>query len=151
MNVRSAMTAMLALATSLLVPATAPAADPATPRVTIAVLPAGTTVEDLGNAMPDASLGLLSPGLGTVPAGQTYLDITQGNRLSQSLYPDQLPPLYVTGAEVPPSLWRQVEERADDAPAELVPGLLARRLGAADVPVAAEPDTGSAALIAVGE
>ncbi len=144
---------MLALTLALLGIAVTPAAASAAadePRVTIAVLPQGTGVERLAAALPDASLGLLSAGLGDVPAGQSYLDITQGNRVGQSLYPDELDPLYVTGEEVPPRLWRQVLERAEDAPAEIAPGLLAERLGDAGVPIAAEDGAGSAALIAVG-
>lgn len=144
---------MLALALTLLGTAVTPAraADSGPePRVTIAMVPAGTGVQRLSTALPGASIGVLSPGLGEVPAGQTYLDVTQGSRLAQSLYPDDLPPLYVTGEEVPARLWRQVRERAEDAPAEIEPGLLAERLGAAGVLIASEPATGSAALIAVG-
>ena len=37
------------------------------------------------------SPGLLSAGLGSVPAEQTYLDITQGNRVFDSLYDSELP------------------------------------------------------------
>ena len=33
----------------------------------------------------------MSAGIGGVPAAQTYLDITQGNRVSESLYDDELP------------------------------------------------------------
>lgn len=143
---------MLALAIALLGTAVTPAAASApgdAPRVTIALLPQGTGVERLAAALPGASLGLLSPGLGEVPAGQTYLDVTQGARVGQSLYPDDLPPLYVTGEEVPPRLWRLVVDRADDAPADIAPGLLAERLAEAGVPIASRPGTGSAALIAV--
>ena len=37
------------------------------------------------------SPGLMSAGLGAVPAEQTYLDITQGNRVFDSLYDAELP------------------------------------------------------------
>ncbi len=150
MNVRSAITAMLALA--LLAPATAAAdSGPAAgaPRVTIAMLPPGTGVEAIAGAVPGIAPGLLGAGIGEVPAGQSYLDISQGNRLAQSLYPDELPPLRVAGDRVPGPIWRQVVARAADAPAEIVPGLLASTLRAGGVPVAVAAATGSAALIAV--
>jgi hypothetical protein len=70
----------------------------------------------------------MSAGLGSVPAEQTYLDITQGNRVFDSLYDSELP-----RARVP--LNRPVEDaavlrRAESAPAEIVPGLLASTLAA---------------------
>jgi hypothetical protein len=75
------------------------------------------------------SPGVLSAGLGTVPAEQTYLDVTQGNRVFDSLYDTSLPEL--TGNC--PKWWKSVQERADSAPAEIVPGLLASTLRAAGV------------------
>jgi hypothetical protein len=72
------------------------------------------------------SPGLMSAGLGSVSAEQTYLDITQGNRVFDSLYDSELPrgrvPLNrpVTGAAV--------LKRAESAPADIVPGLLATAL-----------------------
>ncbi|MCO5328342.1 MAG: hypothetical protein M9964_15010 [Solirubrobacterales bacterium] len=156
MNVRSAITAMLALA--LLSPAAAGAAQggddygsaPAgtAPRVTIAVLPPGTDLEAITDAVPGIAPGLLGGGLGTVPVAQSYLDMTQGSRLAQSLYPKVLPPVYVTGDRVPERIWRQVRTRAAKAPADIVPGLLADELRRNGVPIAAAPEAGSAALIA---
>ena len=64
----------------------------------------------------------MSAGLGTVPPEQTYLDVGQGNRVFGSLYDESLPP--------PPRLpdcrgWeREVEARAESAPAEIEPFLL---------------------------
>jgi hypothetical protein len=77
------------------------------------------------------SPGLLSAGLGSVPAEQTYLDVTQGNRVFDSLYGSDLPPF----AGDCPSWWKSVEERAESAPAEIVPGLLSSTLAAAGVGV----------------
>jgi len=37
------------------------------------------------------AVGLLSAGMGSVPAEQTYLDISQGNRVFDSLYDEPLP------------------------------------------------------------
>ena len=68
----------------------------------------------------------MSAGLGKVPAEQTYLDITQGNRVFDSLYDEDLVP-----APVPlnrPIRDRAAIERAESAPAEIVPGLLAETL-----------------------
>jgi hypothetical protein len=63
--------------------------------------------------------------LGSVPAEQTYLDVTQGNRIFDSLYDTDLP------AGCPPNFWRAVTDRAASAPAEIVPGLLFSSLEAA--------------------
>jgi hypothetical protein len=73
------------------------------------------------------SPGLLSAGLGSVPAEQTYLDISQGNRVFDSLYDEELP-REVGGGVCGPSYSRQVVERAESAPADIVPGLLAASL-----------------------
>lgn len=85
------------------------------------LLPAGTTVDDLAEA--GFSPGLMSAGLGRVPRNQTYLDIGQGNRVFDSLYDEDLP--WDEGC----LQWqREVEERADSAPAEIVPFLLVREI-----------------------
>jgi hypothetical protein len=66
----------------------------------------------------------MSAGLGSVPAEQTYLDIGQGNRVFDSLYGEEL-------SARGEGWWRRVVERADSAPADIVPGLLASTLDAA--------------------
>jgi hypothetical protein len=147
MNVRSAMVAMLALAFVGLLPAAAPAAA-AEPRITVAMLPPGTDVDEIAAAVPGIAPGVMSAGLGRVPAGQTYLDIGQGNRIFTSLYPEPLPPLYVTGNRVPADLWERVVVRADGAPADIEPGLLATTLEEAGIAIAARPLAGSPALMA---
>ena len=139
---------MLALTTCLLVVAP-PRADAASPRVTIAFVPNGTTVEQLATAVPGIAPGLMSAGLGQAPASQTYLDMGQGTRLARSLYPDDLSPVYVTGNRVPGRLWRPVLARAAGAPAEIHPGLLATLLGQAGVTISARPLAGSPGLLAV--
>jgi hypothetical protein len=73
--------------------------------------------------------GLMSAGLGSVPAGQTYLDISQGNRVFDSLYEGDL-----ASGGVPldrPVTDQAVIRRAESAPADVVPGLLATTLGRA--------------------
>ncbi len=69
----------------------------------------------------------MSAGLGAVPPEQTYLDIGQGNRVFDSLYDTELPSRAGSRA----GWWRAVVERADSAPADIVPGLLASTLTAA--------------------
>jgi hypothetical protein len=76
------------------------------------------------------SPGLLSAGLGSVPASQTYLDISQGNRVFDSLYDGELP-AHMEGGICGPAYSRAVVERAKSAPAEIEPGLLAATLGRA--------------------
>lgn len=93
----------------------------------LAWLPSDVTVAELAEA--GFSPGLMSAGLGTVPATQTYLDVGQGNRVFNSLYEDPLPEM--TGNRT--RWWREVIERAESAPADIVPGLLSSKLRAAGV------------------
>ena len=94
-------------------------------HVTLVVLPKGTAVGELAEA--GMSPGLMSAGLGSVPAAQTYLDVTQGNRVFDSLYDSALP-ARTDGGMCGPGYSPAVVERAESAPAEIVPGLLAATL-----------------------
>ncbi|MGE0066619.1 MAG: hypothetical protein AB7T48_04620 [Solirubrobacterales bacterium] len=69
----------------------------------------------------------MSAGLGKVPAEQTYLDVGQGNRVFDSLYDRPLPEFEGDRR----AWWRAVVERAESAPAEIVPGLLGSTLARA--------------------
>jgi hypothetical protein len=69
----------------------------------------------------------MSAGLGGVPAEQTYLDVSQGNRVFDSLYDAKLP-RRVGGGVCGPGYSQAVVERAESAPADIVPGLLAATL-----------------------
>ena len=92
-------------------------------EVHLLLLPSQTTVAQLAAA--GFSPGAMSPGLGTVPPNQTYLDIGQGNRVFDSLYDGDLPPL---GKDC--LAWEEaVEKRAESAPAEIEPFLLIREVG----------------------
>jgi hypothetical protein len=91
----------------------------------LAWVPADTTVAELAHA--GFSPGVMSPGLGTVPAEQTYLDIGQGNRVFDSLYDAPLPEHRGNAIR----WWREVVERAESAPADIVPGLLGSALSSA--------------------
>jgi hypothetical protein len=125
-NVRSAIGATIALVLLLTL---APAATAKNlPAVHLVLLPSGTTVDELAEA--GFSPGLMSAGLGTVSATQTYLDIGQGNRVFDSLYDEDLP----EREGDPTAWWRAVKERAESAPADIVPGLLAATLKQAGVP-----------------
>jgi hypothetical protein len=96
--------------------------------VTVAVIPKGTTPRQF--AQLGMSPGLMSAGLGSVPAAQTYLDISQGNRVFDSLYDEDLP-AHLRGGICGPPYSRAVLERAESAPADIQPGLLATTLGKA--------------------
>jgi hypothetical protein len=121
-NVRSAIALTIALVLLLAGSASAAAAE-----VTVVWLPPGTGVEKLARA--GLSPGLMSAGLGSVPAEQTDLDVTQGNRVFDSLYEGDLPAVAVPINR--PVSDRRVLERAESAPAEIEPGLLATTLARA--------------------
>jgi hypothetical protein len=133
----------------------APAASAETPaRVVVAVLPPGTTPERLAT-VPGMSLGLMSAGIGGVPANQTYLDMSQGNRLDPTLYSSSRPRVGVLKApgivRVPLGNWLTVRARAASAPADLVPGLLGTSLLRAGSASRATGSAGDAGLIALRE
>jgi hypothetical protein len=111
----------------LAVAAPAAVAKEASP-VQLVLLPPETSVAELADA--GYSPGLMSAGLGTVPPEQTYLDIGQGNRVFDSLYDDDLLERGKGGAR----WWRAVEDRAESAPADIVPGLLESTLRKGGVP-----------------
>ena len=96
--------------------------------------------------MPALSPGVMSAGIGSVPSEQTFLDVSQGNRIDDALYDRDLPGLFPFAREVPE--WAEVVARADDAPADVVPGLLAERLETGDIPAYAQQPMTAAALIA---
>jgi len=87
-------------------------------RVVLAWLPSDTTVAELAAA--GFSPGVMSAGLGAVSPTQTYLDVGQGSRVFNSLYDAPLPELEGDRAR----WWRAVVERAESAPADVIPGLL---------------------------
>jgi hypothetical protein len=127
MNLRCRRVGLL-LALALAALFAAPAASASPPKVTIALLPQGTSVAELAR-VPRLAPGVLSAGLGDVPAAQTYLDAGQGNRVFDSLYDGDLPPIGRPVGRVPN--WEEIVERADSAPADIVPGLLASTLRSA--------------------
>jgi hypothetical protein len=149
-KVRSAIGATIALGLLALGPSATTAAAPPRvdslgvgpgdayrhPAALLLWLPPATTVDQLAAA--GFSPGLMSAGLGTVPAGQTYLDVGQGNRVFDSLYGGDLPPLPPPGDRAACARWLEAaDERAATAPAEIEPSLLGAELKAHGVAVAA--------------
>ncbi|MGH2956084.1 MAG: hypothetical protein ACRDL6_03725, partial [Solirubrobacterales bacterium] len=116
------------------------------PNVTVALLPPETEPEDLGE-IEGLSPGVLSAGLSKVTAAQTYLDMTQGNRVFTSLYDRELP-VFSSGFGDRVPDWGQVVARAESAPAEIVPGLLASTLRERKVSSVADELLATPALIA---
>jgi hypothetical protein len=88
-----------------------------------------------------------------VPAAQTYLDAGQGNRIFDSLYDGGLPRLARRGGRI--EGWPAVLARADSAPADIVPGLLASTLAATvrgpGGAIEAAPGALGPALLAAGQ
>lgn len=101
-------------------------------------------------------VGLLSAGIGNVSATQTYLDIGQGARIPDALYDSPLPSFELDqGARgapphVAPGTWREIRDRADSVPADVVPGLLGGTLRRAGVSGRVSP-AGVAGVIVAGE
>src|SRR4051794_31419798 len=114
--------------------------------VEIFVLPPSTSLGDL-ERVPGLSLGVMSTGIGEVPPEQTYVDISQGNRVADALYDRALPPVSRSYLSVPH--WSEIVRRAEAAPADVVPGLLGSPLLDAGVRPEPVPGAGTAALIVV--
>jgi hypothetical protein len=136
------MTAVLA-AGALLCGA-APAA--AAPRVIVGVLPPDTTATELAR-VNGMAVGLMSTGIGQVSPDQTYLDISQGNRIDDALYDRPLPHVSRSYLRVP--RWSGIVRRAAAAPADIVPGLLGSSLVDAGIRPEPVPAAGAAALMVV--
>lgn len=113
------------------------------------ILPRFTEPEDL-EGIEGLAVGTMSAGLATVSASQTYLDMSAGNRVFTSLYPgDEINLRLEFGSQVPG--WGHVAERAEEAPAEIVPGLMATTLLDGGTAVRAQSLIGTAAVIAADE
>jgi len=126
----------------------ATAAGQRLPRAYLLFVPSSTTVRELAGA--GFSPGLMSAGLGTVSPEQTYLDIGAGNRVFNSLYDHELPPMPPRGCY---PWFEEAVARAESAPDEIEPGLLLETLlgegrvsvftsGSASCPLGLEPGKG---------
>ena len=89
------------------------------PVVVLDFVPSSTTVKEMAAA--GFSPGLMSAGLGKVTPEQTYLDIGAGNRIFNSLYDHELPPMPRRNCL---GWFEEARERAESAPDEIEPGLL---------------------------
>jgi hypothetical protein len=69
------------------------------------------------------AVGVVSPEAGGESAAQTYLDMSQGTRVSTRRYDEPVPSLRL-GADGQIEEWDAAVERAEDAPGTVVPGLL---------------------------
>jgi hypothetical protein len=131
---RLAVVVALLLALAACVAATA---DARSARAVLAFLPRGgdgnpdPVLQRLA-ARPQLALGLVSATQGRYTPAQAMLDITAGARTAAAVYDPRDPPQlelvpagdgsgFVSG-------WARVLERADTAPAEITPGLLATRI-----------------------
>ncbi|HEY2480430.1 MAG TPA: hypothetical protein VGI17_17075 [Solirubrobacterales bacterium] len=142
------MALTIALSVCLVVAPVAAAARPAQPRADLLFVPSSTSVRELAAA--GFSPGLMSAGLGTVTPEQTYLDIGAGNRVFNSLYDFQLPPMPRRDCS---GWFEEAQRRAETAPDEIEPDLLVETLvgrgrvavftrGAASCPLGIEPGGG---------
>lgn len=142
--------ALILLLILLTVPATDAGADdvpdgPPGEAVTLAVVPGGITVRDLDRIRP-AAIGLMNPGLGDVPAKQTWLDVSQGARVFDNKYARDLGPLNPGRDRV--YGWSRVLERARSAGLPIRPGLLATALAQAGLTAGATERTDLPAIAA---
>jgi hypothetical protein len=104
----------------------------ARPQAVIAFLPPGPgetrpLLEEL--AARGMAIGMTSPTVGGFKARQMGLDIGQGTRIPTRLYSGPIGSLRPRGGRL--EGWTLAVKRADDAPGDLVPGLLASSIRAA--------------------
>jgi hypothetical protein len=91
----------------------------------------GPAVLDRLDRWPQLALGLTGASQSSYVQAQALLDITQGTRVSRAAYhPKDLPDLalYRVGRGALIQGWLEVKSRADNAPADILPGLLAGRV-----------------------
>ena len=125
----------------------APAQEAPRGHVVIAVLPYGVPIEAFGR-IDGISPGVMSAGIGSPPPAQSFLDIGQGNRVNERLYDSDLLPIYVREGRLEEGVWDRIVRRAEDVPANVIPGLLGSTLESAGFRSASEPADGLAPLIA---
>lgn len=95
---------------------------------------------------PGLSPGLYSATQGSYSREQSLLDVSQGARVSRSLYdPEEDPPVSL-GASGELRGWRAVLERASTAPQTIEPGLLAGSIPAGATVVLARTSPGDVAI-----
>ncbi len=108
-----------------------PAGTAAAPRALIAFVPTEPAPKSpllFDLAQRDFSYGMASPSIGAYSKRQMLLDMSQGSRIANSAYPEKLKrlDLRVRGDESGRIKgFRRARTRADDAPGDVIPGLLA--------------------------
>lgn len=125
-----------ALACALAISAAAAAPALAQPRALIAFLPAPAAPDqpllyELARRMP--AIGFTSPTVGGFKKRQMALDMSQGTRIPTRLYSKEIGALRLAraaGGGWQLSDWAIAQRRADKAPGDVVPGLLASTLHA---------------------
>ncbi|MDQ3934313.1 MAG: hypothetical protein M3340_06740 [Actinomycetota bacterium] len=131
MRRRAAFTALLGAIAALCV---LPAAAGAAPRALIAFVPTEPAPKSpllFDLAERDFSYGMASPSIGAYSKRQMVLDVSQGSRIANSAYPEDLGRLDLRwdpdgGGQV--KGFRRARRRADDAPGDVIPGLLGESL-----------------------
>jgi hypothetical protein len=134
---------VLALAAACALAPAAARAAPAPPdrTVLLAFLPFDTRASDDGikkpsilerlDFHPELSLGLLGATQGGYDQVQALLDMGQGTRVSQAAYKPKEPPKVAFYRQDDMALfqgWLDARSRAESAPADIVPGLLAQTI-----------------------
>ena len=110
----------LALA-ALLIPAAQ--ANAQEEHALIAFLPAADVAGSLERMERLGAVGVTSPTVGGYEPRQMFLDIGQGARVSTRVYDDELPALrLLPNGRI--AGWKAAVRRAEDAPGDVVPGLL---------------------------
>ena len=92
-------------------------------RALIAFLPAADDAGLLQRMESLGAVGVTSPTVGGYDLRQMFLDISQGARVSTRVYDDELPRLRLLPSGRIAG-WEAAVRRADDAPGDVVPGLL---------------------------
>src|ERR671916_499782 len=126
--------AFLALLGALAALCALPAPAGAAPRALIAFVPTEPAPKSpllFDLAERDFSYGMASPSIGAYSKRQMALDMSQGSRIANSAYPEKLKRLDLRldpdgGGQV--KGFRRARSRADDAPGDVIPGLLADTL-----------------------
>src|SRR5918992_3871089 len=111
-----------------------PAGALAAPRTLIAFVPTEPAPKSpllFDLAQRDFSYGMASPSIGAYSKRQMLLDMSQGSRIANSAYPEKLKRLDLRldpdgGGQM--KGFRRARRRADDAPGDVIPGLLADTL-----------------------
>ncbi len=136
------MAALLALAAACaLAPATARAAAPSQRTVLLAFLPFDTrptndgikkpSILDRLDFHPELSLGLVGATQGGYDQTQALLDVSAGTRVSSAAYKPKRVPVLTFYRQDDTALfqgWLDARARAESAPADIVPGLLAQTI-----------------------